>query len=128
MAQMSDYLENKLIDHVFRNTTYAQAGTVYLALYSSDPTDADIGTELVGDGYSRQVAAFIAPSDGSTSNVGDITFPAATANWVTITHVGLRDAITDGNLLMHQALMSPVDVLDTNNFRMPLGQFTLTFA
>lgn len=127
MAQMSDFLENKLIDHVFRNTTYAQAGTLYVALYSTDPTDADTGTELSGSGYARQTVSFVAPSGGTTSNDADIVFPAATADWVTVTHVGIRDASTGGNLIMHKALDSAVDVLNTNNFRIPAGQFILTF-
>jgi hypothetical protein len=128
MAQMSNFLEDKLIDHCFRNLTYAQAGIVYLALYSSDPTDADVGTELSGSGYARQAATFDAPSDGETQNTADIIYPVATANWTTVTHVGLRDAASGGNLLMHQALTTPVDVLKDNNFRMPLGQFSLLFA
>jgi len=128
MAQMSDFLENALINHVFRNTTYAQAGTLYLALYSSDPTDADTGTELSGSGYARQELHFVAPSNGGTSNDADVTFPAATADWVTITHVGVRDASTGGNLIMHQQLTNSVDVLSGNNFRIPAGQLTLTFA
>ena len=128
MAQMSNFLENKLIDHVFRNITYGQAGTLYLAVYSSDPTDADIGTELTGNGYARKAISFDAPSDGVTQNTAEVILDAATADWIEATHVALRDALTGGNLIMHQALTNPVTVLDTNNFRMPLGQFTLTFA
>lgn len=128
MAQMSDYLENKLVDHVFRNITYAQAGQVYLALYSSDPTDADVGTELSGNGYERQPITFVEPVNGKTSNDADIVFPAATADWDTVTHVGIRDAITGGNLLMHKELTNPVTVLATNNFRIPLGQLPVIFA
>ena len=128
MAQMSNFLEQALINHVFRNTTYAQAGTLYLALYSSDPTDADVGTELSGSGYGRKAVTFDAPANGVTQNTADVVFDAATANWVEATHIGLRDASTGGNLIMHQILTNPVAVLDTNNFRMPLGQFTLTFA
>lgn len=128
MAQMSDYLETKLIDLVFRNTTYIQPATVYVALYATDPTDADTGTELTGDGYARVSATFDAPTDGVTQNTADIVFAAATADWTTITHVGLRDASTAGNLLMHRILVTPVDVLNTNTFRIPLGQLTLTLA
>lgn len=127
MAQMSDFLENKLIDHVFRNTTYAQPGTVYLALYSSDPTDADTGTEISNLGYARKSITFAAPANGSTSNDADIIFAAAEEDWTTITHVGIRDASTDGNLIMHQQLTNAVSVLNGNNFRIPAGQLILTF-
>ncbi len=128
MSQMSDYLENKLINHVFRNETYAQAGTVYLALYENDPTDADVGTEMVGGGYARQAISFTTPADGTSSNNADIIFPAAMGDYPEITHVGVRDQLTGGNLLMHKQLTNPVTVLDTNNFRIPLGQLLMTFA
>jgi len=128
MAQMSDYLENKLIDHVFRNITYSQAGTVYLALYSDDPTDADVGTELVGAGYARMPVTFVAPIDGGTKNDADIVSPVATADWVTITHIGIRDLASGGNLLMHKNLATPITISNGNNFRIPQDQLTLTFA
>ncbi|MCK5848972.1 MAG: hypothetical protein KAH01_07250 [Caldisericia bacterium] len=128
MAQMSDYLEENLMNHVFRNTNYAPPGTVYLSLFSTDPTDADVGTEIAGNGYARKDVSFIAPVDGVSSNDPEIIFPAATADWDTITHIGLRDASTAGNLLMHQALTTPVAVLTGNNFRIPVNQLVLTFA
>jgi len=130
MAQMSDYLQDKLINHVFRNIAYAQPTNLYVALYSDDPTDADTGTELSGDGYARTAAVFDAPTAGSgtTQNSADITFPAATADWVTITHIGIRDAASGGNLLTFKALTTPVTVLDTNNFRIPTGQLTLVMS
>ena len=125
---MSNFLENKLIDHVFRNTTYNQAGTVYLALFESDPTDANTGSEKSGGGYARQPVTFVAPTDGGSSNSADIIFPAAIGDWSVVSHIGIMDAATGGNLIMHQILTNPVTVLDTNNFRMPLGQLTITFA
>ena len=128
MAQMSDYLENKLINHVFRNTSYVPATTLYVALYTDDPTDADVGTELSGSGYARTSAAFIAPTNGVSSNDADIIFPAATADWTAVTHIGVRDNSAGGNLIMYQALTSSVTVLSGNNFRIPLGQLTITFA
>lgn len=104
MSAISNYLENALINAVLRNTAYTSPTTVYVALYTSDPTDADTGTEVSGGGYARQAVTFAAPSDGATSNTADITFPEATASWGTVTHVGIRDAATAGNLLFHAAL------------------------
>jgi len=127
MAQMSDYLENTLIDHLFRNTQMATPGTVYVALYTDDPTDADTGTELTAGGYARKSFTLAAPSGGTASNDADIMFDAATEDWPTVTHIGIRDADTGGNLLMHQALATPVNILDGNNFRIPAGELTIAF-
>ncbi len=130
MAKMSNYLQDKLLNHVFRNTPYIQATNLYVALYESDPTDADIGTELTGNGYAREIITFDAPSTGTgtSQNTLDVTFPASTANWNTITHIGIRDGITGGNLITFQALSASVDVLDTNNFRIPVGQLTVIMS
>ncbi len=130
MAQMSDYLKDKLIDEVFRDTPYAQATHHYVALYATDPTSADIGTELSGAGYARMTVEFDAPvaGTGTSQNTADVTFAAATGDWVEITHVGVKDAVSGGNLLSFQALASPVTVLDTNNFRIPTSQLTVVFS
>ncbi len=127
MAQMSDYLQNQLINGVFRNITYLPAADLYVALYSTDPTEADTGTELTGSGYARIIVTFDAPAIGSgtSQNTDDITFPTATADWVEITHIGIRDATGGGNLLAFQALSTPVTVLNTNNFRIPSQQLTV---
>ena len=53
MSEMSNYLENALVNAVLRNTSYTSPATVYLALYTSDPTDADAGTEVSGTSYAR---------------------------------------------------------------------------
>ena len=131
MAQMSNYLESKLIDHVFRNTPFTTPGVIHVALYSTDPTDADSGTELVvgtSPGYARQTVTMGADTDGVSLNTGEVLFAAATGDWVAISHIGIRDEATGGNLLMHKALTSSVSVLDTNNFRIPVGDLELTFA
>ena len=128
MAQMSDYLENKLIDHVFRNFTFPTPGTVYIALYSTDPTDADSGTELTGDGYARKSVTIGAATNGTASNSADVLFDTATSDWTAVTHIGIRDEGVGGNLLMHKILGAPVSVLDTNNFRIPVGDLEITFA
>lgn len=128
MAQMSNYLEEQLINLVFRNTAFATPGTVYLALYSTDPTDADTGTELSGGGYARIAITMGVPTDGVSLNTVDAVFAPATADWTAVTHIGIRDAATAGNLLMHKVLPAPVSILNTNTFRIPLGDLSITFA
>lgn len=130
MAAMTDFLENKLIDWLFRGQAIgitgasAAAGTgptsLYVGLLTAAPSDTGGGTEVSGGSYARvavsssttnwagtQAAASTAVSSGTsgtTSNNGTITFPAPTANWGSITHFGIYDATSGGNLLIHGAL------------------------
>ena len=117
MAEISNFLENELIDHILRNAAYTSPTTVYVALYTSNPTDADSGTEVATGSYARQSVAFSAPSNGATSNSSDITFPTATANWGTITHAAIHDASTSGNMLFHSALTASKTVNDGDTFK-----------
>jgi hypothetical protein len=104
MAAMSNYLENAVINAVLRNTTYTSPATVYVALFTTDPTDANTGTECTGASYVRKAMTFGAPSNGVSSNSSAVEFDQATTSWGTITHMGLYDASTSGNLLFHGAL------------------------
>lgn len=126
MAEFSNYLENKIIDHMLRNQAYTPPATVYVALYTTDPTDADTGTEVSGGAYARQSAGLSAASGGASSNAADITFPTATANWGTITHVGLRDALTGGNLLMHSPLDASKTINNGDTFKINAGDLDIT--
>jgi len=126
MAEFSDFMENKIIDHMLRNQAYTPPATVYVALYTDDPTDADTGTEVSGGSYARQSVTLSAASAGATSNSADITFPTATADWGTITHVGLRDASTGGNLLMHSALDASKTVNNGDTFKINAGDLDIT--
>lgn len=95
----SDYLENKIIDHVLRNVALTSPASVWCALYTVDPSDAGGGTELSGNGYVRKEITFGAGSDGHTDNTIEIAFPQATASWGTVVAIGVFDAETVGNLL-----------------------------
>ena len=128
MAEMSNYLEDALINATLRNTSYTSPTTVYLALYTSDPTDADTGTEVSGGSYARQAITFGAPSNGVTTNTAAIEFPQATGTWGTIGWIGIKDALTSGNLLYH----SPLDVSKTiasgDIFKIAIGSLSVTLA
>lgn len=102
----SDYLEKAVLDHFLGVASTSSPASVYLALYSTNPTDADTGTELTGNGYARQVITFAAAASGAgtTSNTNTVTFTASGGNWANATHFGIRDASTLGNLLYHSAL------------------------
>ena len=104
MAELSDYLENKLLDHVLRNISYTSPTTVFVGLFTADPTDAGTGTEVSGGSYARQIVSVTTATDGIVTSSADVTFPQCTASWGTVSHIGLLDALSSGNLLMHTAL------------------------
>lgn len=128
MSQMSNYLEGALVNAVLRNTSYTSPTTVYVALYTSDPGETDAGTEVSGGSYARQAATFGAPSNGVTTTSADLTYPVATANWGTITHVGIRDALTAGNLLFYGALDASKTINSGDQFKILAGNLTVTLA
>lgn len=128
MAEMSNYLENALINVTLRATAYTAPTTVYLALYTTDPTDADTGTECTGTSYARQSITFGAPSNGVSTNSAAIEFPQAGGAWGTITHIGIRDALTTGNLLYHTPLDASKTIATGDVFRVAAGSLSVTLA
>jgi hypothetical protein len=128
MAEISNYLENALINGTLRATTFTAPTTIYVALFTSDPTDAGTGTEVSGGSYARKSITFGAPSGGVTQSNADVTFDTCTASWGTVSFVGLYDALTSGNLLYHTALDIP-KVIDTNDiFKINSGGLTVTLS
>lgn len=128
MSEMSNYLENALINATLRNTSYTTPTTVYVALYTSDPTDADTGTEVSGTSYARQSVTFGSPSNGVTTNSAAVEFPQAGGSWGTVTHIGIRDASTAGNLLYHTALDASKAISTGDVFRIASGSLSVTLA
>jgi hypothetical protein len=128
MSEMSNYLENALINVTLRATSYTAPTTVYVALYTSDPTDADTGTEVTGGSYARTSVTFAAPSNGVSTNSADVTFPTCTAGWGTITHIGLRDASTAGNLLYHTPLDSSKTIDTGDIFKISTSNLSVTLS
>ena len=128
MAEMSNYLENALINATLRNTTYTSPSTVYAALFTTDPTDAGTGTEVSGGSYARQAITFGAPSNGASTNSAAVEFPQATGNWGTITHFGIYDANSSGNLLYHGALTSSKTIQTGDVFKFATSNISVTLA
>lgn len=128
MAEMSNYLENALVNATLRNTSYTSPTTVYVGLYTSDPTDANTGTEVSGGSYARQAATFGAPSNGVSTTTADITFPQCTSTWGTVSHIGILDALTTGNLLYHTPLDASKTIETGDLFKIASGSLTVTLA
>jgi hypothetical protein len=128
MAEMSNYLENALINATLRNTSYTSPTTVYVGLYTSDPTDANTGTEVSGGSYARTSVTFGAPSNGASTNNAAVEFPQATGSWGTVGWIGILDASTSGNLLYHTAL-DVSKTIDTGDiFKIATGSLSVTLA
>ncbi len=128
MAAFSNYLENALINGTLRNTSYTAPTTIYVGLFTSDPTDAGSGTEVSGNAYARQSATFAAPSNGASSTNADIRFDQATGNWGTVGWFGIFDALTTGNLMYHGALTASKTIETGDVFTIASGNLTVTLA
>lgn len=128
MSQLSDYAENALFNGLLRNVTFTAPTTVYVALFTTNPTDAGTGTEVSVGNYVRQPVTFAAPANGVGSNSGQISWDPASVSFGTITHVGLYDALSGGNLLMHAALTASKVIGAGDIFRIGIGSLVATFA
>ena len=126
MAEFSDFLENKIIDHMLRNQAYTPPTAVYVALFTSPTDDAGGGTEVSGGGYVRQAVTLSAASGGASSNSADVTFPQATADWGTVTHLALMDAESGGEMLMHTILDASKVINNGDTFKINPSDLDVT--
>jgi len=111
-----------------RNTSYTSPTTVYVGLYTTDPTDADTGTEVSGGSYARVAVTFNAPSDGVTTNSAAVEFPQATGSWGSVGWIGIEDALTGGNLLYHTPLDAAKTIDSGDIFKIAIGSLSVTLA
>ena len=125
MSAFSNYLENKVMGHVFGASAYVAPTTLYLALYTSDPGEGNTGTEVSGGSYARQTIAFTI-TNNLASNTSAIEFPVATGTWGTVTHIGVMDSLTTGNLLAYAQLTASKAVSAGDALRFPAGDIDIT--
>lgn len=130
MAGFSDYLEDKVLDHVFGGNAYTAPSTLYVALYTVAPTDTGGGTEVSGGGYVRKTSTFNVTGTNPTtaSNTAAIEYPTATANYGTVVAVGIFDASSSGNLLAYANLTTSKVVSTGDVFRFNTGDLDITLA
>jgi len=128
MSEISTYLEDALINATLRNTTYTSVATVYVSLWTSDPTDAGSGTEVSGGSYARTAVTFGAPSSGVSTNSGDVTFPTATGSWGTVGWIGINDALSSGNLLYHTPLDVAKAITTGDVFKIATGNLSVELS
>ena len=130
MAGFTDYLEDKVLEHVFGGNAYTAPGTLHVALYTVAPTDTGGGTEVSGGAYARQTAAFTVSGTNPTTatNSAAVEYPTATANYGTVVAVGIFDASSSGNLLAYGNLTTSKTVSTGDVFRFNAGAIDITVA
>lgn len=128
MAALSDYAENKLLDHLLGKASFTMPTTVYVALYTAAPSDAGGGSQVSGGSYARQAITVNSSSGGATNPNADVVFPTASASWGTITHVGIFDASSGGNLLMHGAATTPKTISAGDQLVVPAADLDFTLS
>lgn len=94
MNHMTNYLKNKVLDQELQG--------VYVGLFNEE-------IEVDKASYRRQSISFVPSSSGQTSNTQDVLFPIASETWGAITHIGIYDSLTGGNLLFK----SPAEFVKT---------------
>ena len=128
MSAMSDYLENEILDHILGTGAYTMPSAVYVGLATATFADDNSGTELTGNGYTRVAATFNAAASGTADNDAAIEFSAATASWGTVSHFGLFDASSGGNLLIHGAFTTAKLIDSGDILKISAGDLDITAA
>ena len=129
MSAASDYTENLALEYLLTTETNITRPTAwYIGLHTADVTDAGTGTEVSGNAYARKAATFTVTTD-TASNGSTITFDAASGgDWGTITHIGVWDALSGGNLLFHGAVTTSKTIEDGDTFQISSGNLDITLA
>jgi hypothetical protein len=137
MSAASDYLENKVLDHVLTATSYTPPATRFLGLFRNTSGQAAANLEAgtltdevttSGSAYVRKAVTFAAASGGTSATNATVTFDAATANWGTVTHVAVMDAATSGNVLFWGAVTTPKTIETGDTFQVSSGNLTISLA
>jgi hypothetical protein len=133
MGALTNYTEDEVVKHIFRTGSFTKPAGLHVALFTAAPGEAGGGTEVTGGSYARVAAApadatwaATAAGDGTTSNLAAVTFPAPTAAWGVVTHWGIFDASTAGNLLVYAALTTP-KTINSGDAAPSFGIGALTF-
>jgi hypothetical protein len=121
----SNFLETELLDHVFGGNAYTSPSTVYVSLHTANPDEDGSGAEVSGGGYVRQAGSFSVTGNTATTTAA-IEYATATADYGTVTHVGIYDASTAGNLLAYAALTASKTISTGDVFRVPSGDLSIT--
>ena len=123
----TNFLETEILDHVFGGNAYTAPSNLYLGLYTATPSDTGGGTELSGSGYARLAMAMSVSGNLATNSAAE-EFATATGSWGTVTHVGVFDAATSGNLMAYGTLSASKAVATGDVFSIPAGDLDITLT
>ena len=126
MSAMSDYLELKFLDHFTGTASTTSPSAVYIGLSTGSLADDNSGTELSGNNYAREAITFASASGGSISNNNNVEFNSATGSLGTVSHFGIYDALTSGNLLFHGAFTASKTIATGDILKVASGSLTIT--
>ena len=124
----SNFLADSLINATTRAIDYSTPAKVWVALYTTDPTKTDVGTEVDQASYNRLEVTITEPVDGVSTNANEMKWSTATTPWGIISHVGIRDAEVDGNLLYFTNLEEAKDIQVGDQFQIVVDNLTLTLS
>ena len=127
MAAASNYTENLALKFLLTSTTATRPTAWYVALFTTNPTDAGSGTEVSGTNYARTAVSFTVTDDTATNSAA-VTFAAAGSNWGTVSHIGVYDAITTGNLLFHGSVTTAKQIDSGDTFTISTSNLSIVLA
>jgi len=123
---MSDYLELKFLDHFTGTASTTAPSAVYLGLSTASLADDASGTELSGNNYTRKAITFASASGGSIASNSAVEFNSATGSWGTVSHWGIWDASSSGNLLFHGAFTASKAIATGDILKVASGSLTIS--
>lgn len=134
---LSNSYETLVGDALLRGQSLTGPTTVYVGLFTADPTDTgDFTSEVSGNAYARQAVTFgTANPDGTFASAADVTFPVATGSWGTITHIALinEDGASDvimlsGELVDANGTADPKTITTNDQLKIAAGSLTALFS
>lgn len=127
MADMSNVLEIALLNSTLNGASFTPVDNPYVSLWTTNPTDAETGTEVSGGSYARAASSFPTATTNTVVTDADVTFPTATATWGTVGWIGLHSAATGtGNMIYHTALDASKTIDTGDVFKITVGNLTVT--
>jgi hypothetical protein len=126
MSAMSDYLELKFLDHFTGTASTSAPSAVYLGLATASLQDDASGTELTGNNYSRKAITFASASSGSIASNSAVEFDPASGSWGDVSHWGIFDASSSGNLLFHGSFTASKTIASGDILKVASGSLTIT--
>ena len=131
---MTNYLEEKLLEHTLLNLPWTSPDTVYLGLFTADPGEAaETTNEVDAAEYTREQIDFsnvnVGTGEDDSSfvlNTDDIEFPQAQSEWGKITHVMIFDSVTDGNGLFYGEVEIAKTITEDDFIRFPANELEIS--